>query len=68
MHYYEYLSSTKATRRTDGAKSLSIHDKLAAVEDWIYAHEPVGNPDEPDVDLRAHRSDRDHVEFERPHR
>jgi hypothetical protein len=43
------LKLFRFSRRTDGAKPLSTHDKLAAVEDWIYAHEPVGTVDEPDV-------------------
>ncbi|WP_425300795.1 DUF7019 family protein [Nocardia wallacei] len=36
------LKVFKASRKSQGAKALSIHDKIAAVEDWIYAHEPVG--------------------------
>jgi hypothetical protein len=43
------LKVFRFSRKTDGARTLSIHDKLAAVEDWIYAHEPVGTVDEPDV-------------------
>ncbi len=43
------LTVFKATRKTDGIRPLTVHDKLTAVEEWIYAHEPVGTPDEPDV-------------------
>lgn len=43
------LKVIRASRKTDGRKPPSIHDKLATVEEWIYTHEPVGSPDEPDV-------------------
>lgn len=41
------LKVIKASRKTDGKKEPTIYEKLAAVEDWIYAHEPVGSMDEP---------------------
>jgi hypothetical protein len=43
------LKVVKATQRSEGHAELTVHDKLTAVEDWIYAHEPVGSVDEPDV-------------------
>jgi hypothetical protein len=35
------------TRKTDRQSPPSAYEKLAEVEDWIYAHEPVGTVDEP---------------------
>lgn len=39
----------KVSRKIDGTRGPSIYEKLSAVEDWIYAHEPVGNVDEPEA-------------------
>lgn len=41
------LKLVKASRKTDGTKEPTAYEKLAAVEAWIYANEPVGNIDEP---------------------
>lgn len=41
------LKVIKASRKTDGKKEPTVYEKLAAVEDWIYAREPVGSMDEP---------------------
>ena len=36
------------SRKTNGQEPPSVYEKLAEVEDWIYAHgEPVGTVDEP---------------------
>jgi hypothetical protein len=40
-------SVLKISRNTEGQNPPSVYEKLAAVEDWIYAHEPVGTVDEP---------------------
>lgn len=40
--------------RLDSAAEQSTYEKLRAVEDWIYAHEPVGSIDEPDKWILAH--------------
>lgn len=41
------LKIIKASRKTGGRRDPSTYDKLDVIEDWIYAHEPVGNVDEP---------------------
>jgi hypothetical protein len=38
----------KATRTTETSGEVNIYQKLAAVEEWIYGHEPVGSVDEPE--------------------
>ncbi|MCW2916419.1 MAG: hypothetical protein JWN52_4487 [Actinomycetia bacterium] len=41
------LKLIKVSQKTDAQQGPSVFEKLAAVEDWIYAHEPVGTPAEP---------------------
>jgi hypothetical protein len=41
------LKVVKISSKTDGKNPPSGFEKLAEVEDWIYAHEPVGTVDEP---------------------
>lgn len=41
------LRVLKISSKTDGQGPRSAHQKLAEVEDWIYANEPVGTVDEP---------------------
>jgi hypothetical protein len=43
------LKLVKVNRKKDGAGELPLHDRLSAVEEWIYANEPVGTVDDPDV-------------------
>jgi hypothetical protein len=43
------LKVVKVSRKTDGKDPRSEFEKLAEVEDWIYAHEPVGTVDEPEA-------------------
>jgi hypothetical protein len=43
------LKVIKASRKTDGSKAPTIYEKLTAVEEWIYANEPVGTVDEPEA-------------------
>lgn len=43
------LKVVKVNRKKDGAAELPVYDRLSEVEAWIYANEPVGTVDEPDV-------------------
>lgn len=43
------LKLIKVSRRTDSTREPSVYEKLAAVEEWIYAREPVGTVEEPDA-------------------
>jgi hypothetical protein len=43
------LKVAKASRRVEHRESSNLYSKVAAVENWIYANEPIGTVDDPNV-------------------